>query len=45
MPRTDAFKGSTTEEAARLGVSRRTVFNWRQRSRRRSTGGSAEVLP
>jgi hypothetical protein len=31
----DPFKGSATEVAKRLGVSRRTVFNWR----RRITGG------
>jgi hypothetical protein len=27
----DPFKGSATEVAERLGVSRRTVFNWRRR--------------
>ena len=31
----DPFKGSATEVAERLGVSRRTVFLWRSRKRAR----------
>jgi len=35
----DPFNGSATEVARRLGVSRRTVFNLRERSRERTPHG------
>jgi hypothetical protein len=40
----DPFNGSATQVAERLGVSRRTVFNWRQSLSRRLRHARVEVL-